>query len=115
MVDFSCGANLFIPKLKARCRAVGLPVTAAAYDIILSRDNTDFHLASWFEQRKETGGAEEGGRAGAVPCTAEGAWEEALLAAAPALVFPLTMPSNSLPRPRAPAPLQRGWPPLTGW
>jgi hypothetical protein len=49
VVDFSCGENYFVPHLKKRCLSMGVAISGRAYDIILSKDSTDFVLKSWFD------------------------------------------------------------------
>ena len=49
LVDFSCGANVFVPMCKREAAHQGKVIFGRAYDIITSHDLTDFHRCSWMD------------------------------------------------------------------
>lgn len=49
VVDFSCGANAFVPLVKQEGRKQGLSLKGKAYDIITSQNMEDFERASWLD------------------------------------------------------------------
>lgn len=51
MVDFSCGANAFVPLVKQEGRKQGLSLKGKAYDIITSQNMEDFERTSWLDTR----------------------------------------------------------------
>jgi len=48
IVDFSCGANEFLPMFKRECLSRGKDLGGRAYDIISPAHLEDFVLKSWF-------------------------------------------------------------------
>jgi len=55
VVDFSCGANEFVPLVKRMALAEGVVVQGRGYDIIVPRDLSDFVLKSWLETEPREG------------------------------------------------------------
>ncbi len=55
MVDFSCGANEWVPIVQARCRSQGFEVVGRSYDIIIARNLSGFVLKSWLDTRAGEG------------------------------------------------------------
>ena len=51
VVDFSCGANAFVPLVKQEGRKQGLSLKGKAYDIITSQNMEDFERTSWLDTR----------------------------------------------------------------
>ncbi len=51
VVDFSCGANEFIPMVKESAFKSGIEVFGRAYDIITGRHFEDLVIKSWFDVR----------------------------------------------------------------
>lgn len=51
VVDFSCGANAFVPLVKQEGRKQGLSLMGKAYDIITSQNMEDFERTSWLDTR----------------------------------------------------------------
>ena len=49
LVDFSCGANKFLPMFKRECLVKGKVVGGRAYDIITPPNLEDFTEMSWFD------------------------------------------------------------------
>ena len=49
IVDFSCGANEWVPMMKALCRGHGVMLSGKSFDIITPIDCQDFVKKSWFE------------------------------------------------------------------
>ena len=49
IVDFSCGANEWLPMMKTMCAEMGKQCTGKAFDIITPRDVTDYEQRSWFD------------------------------------------------------------------
>ena len=49
VVDFSCGANAFVPLVKQEGRKQGLSLKGKAYDIITSQNMEDFERTSWLD------------------------------------------------------------------
>jgi hypothetical protein len=58
VVDFSCGAIEWLPRLRRAAAAAGVPVATRAYDIIVARDGTDFTHKSWWDIDPGRGGAD---------------------------------------------------------
>lgn len=50
-MDFSCGANAFVPLVKQEGKKQGLTLKGRAYDIITSQNLEDFERFSWLETR----------------------------------------------------------------
>ena len=51
VVDFSCGANAFVPLVKQEGRKQGLSLKGKAYDIITSQNMEDVERTSWLDTR----------------------------------------------------------------
>ena len=49
VVDFSCGANAFVPLVKKEGRKQGLSIAGCAFDIITSQNLEDFQRCSWLD------------------------------------------------------------------
>eukprot|EP00887_Chlorella_sp_A99_P004772 scaffold4.g4772.t1 len=67
VVDFSCGANHWVPMVVQRCLEDGLAVTGAAYDIIQAKEPYGFRLASWFDVPAGPGARAAAAAAGLAP------------------------------------------------
>ena len=52
VVDFSCGANEFVPMVKETALKSGIEVFGRAYDIITGRHFEDLIIKSWFEVKR---------------------------------------------------------------
>ena len=52
IVDFSCGANAFVPLVKKEGRKQGLSLKGRAFDIITSQCLEDFERCSWLETKQ---------------------------------------------------------------
>lgn len=48
-MDFSCGANEFVPLFKRYCLTRGKGLQGIAFDILTPMDMTDFRKSSWFD------------------------------------------------------------------
>lgn len=51
LVDFSCGANAFVPLVKQEGRKQGITILGCAFDIITSQNLEDFKRCSWMDVR----------------------------------------------------------------
>ncbi|KAL3133843.1 hypothetical protein ABBQ32_008313 [Trebouxia sp. C0010 RCD-2024] len=51
MVDFSCGANAFVPLVKQEGAKQGLTISGCSFDIITSQNLEDFQRCSWMDVR----------------------------------------------------------------
>ena len=51
VVDFSCGANVFVPLVKQEGAKQGLHISGRSYDIITSQNLEDFERCSWLDVR----------------------------------------------------------------
>lgn len=51
VVDFSCGANAFVPLVKQEGAKQGLNISGRSYDIITSQNLEDFQRCSWMDVR----------------------------------------------------------------
>ena len=51
LVDFSCGANAFVPLVKQEGRKQGLTILGCSFDIITSQNLEDFKRCSWMDVR----------------------------------------------------------------
>ena len=51
VVDFSCGANAFLPLVKQEGTKQGLSISGQSYDIITSQNLEDFQRCSWMDVR----------------------------------------------------------------
>ena len=49
VVDFSCGANAFVPLVKQEGAKQGLTISGRSYDIITSQNLEDFQRCSWMD------------------------------------------------------------------
>ena len=49
VVDFSCGANAFVPLVKQEARRQGLSVSGRSFDIVTSQNLEDFIRCSWMD------------------------------------------------------------------
>ena len=49
IVDFSCGANDWVPIMKLSCAEHGMRCSGKAFDIITAKNVEDFQLKSWFD------------------------------------------------------------------
>ena len=52
IVDFSCGANAFVPLVKKEGAKQGLTLKGRAFDIITSQNLEDFERSSWMDTRR---------------------------------------------------------------
>ena len=52
IVDFSCGANAFLPLVKKEGGKQGLSLKGRAFDIITSQNLEDFERCSWLDTRR---------------------------------------------------------------
>ena len=49
VVDFSCGANAFVPLVKQEGAKQGLTISGCSFDIITSQNLEDFQRCSWMD------------------------------------------------------------------